>query len=265
MNCKICDHGTKAIFKAKILNKYHITYFHCDHCGFVQTEAPFWLEEAYLESINLSDTGILQRNLLFAEQTTPVLFFLFDRSGKFLDYAGGYGIFTRLMRDIGFDFYWHDPFTKNLFARGFEYNDNISNIELITSFECFEHLVKPLTELNRMLQISHHILFSTQLLPAPIPAPGNWWYYGLEHGQHISFYTVKTLTYLARINGLNFYTNGSYLHLMTNKKIKNSQFTRLLKASKKYSRKIKQVLISRTVADMNTIKTSTGIVDEDIV
>ncbi len=38
----------------------------------------------------------------------------------FLDYAGGYGVFTRLMRDIGFDFYWHDPYTQNLFANGFE-------------------------------------------------------------------------------------------------------------------------------------------------
>ena len=58
------------------------------------------------------------------------------------NYAGGYGIFTRMMRDIGFDFYWLDKYADNLLTNGFEYNKKIhKKIEAITSFESFEHFV----------------------------------------------------------------------------------------------------------------------------
>jgi hypothetical protein len=123
MTCKICTQTTKPIFTAKILNKYGIKYYYCEHCGFLQTEESFWLEEAYVESINVSDTGYMQRNLLLSKKLTILLSLFFDKNAKFVDYAGGYGVFVRLMRDIGFDFYWDDKYTTNLFARGFEYQN----------------------------------------------------------------------------------------------------------------------------------------------
>jgi hypothetical protein len=116
MTCKICTQQAKQIFTAKILNKYDIKYYHCEHCGFLQTEEPFWLEEAYGESINVSDTGYMQRNLLLSQKLTILLRLFFYKNAKFVDYAGGYGVFVRLMRDIGFDFYWDDKYTTNLFA-----------------------------------------------------------------------------------------------------------------------------------------------------
>jgi len=47
MKCKICSNETYNIFSAKILNKNNIKYFYCDYCGFLQTEEPYWLKEAY--------------------------------------------------------------------------------------------------------------------------------------------------------------------------------------------------------------------------
>ena len=89
-------------------------------CGYVQTEDPFWLEESYYSSINDSDTGMMMRNLWHMNVTTTLIYFLFNTKGQFLDYGGGYGVFVRLMRDIGFDYYWQDKYTENLFAQGFE-------------------------------------------------------------------------------------------------------------------------------------------------
>jgi hypothetical protein len=40
-------------------------------------------------------------------------------------------------------------------------------------------------------------MFSTLLVPEPAPKLEDWWYYGLEHGQHIAFYTRKSLAVLA--------------------------------------------------------------------
>lgn len=215
INCKICGNTSSLAFTEKVLNKYDVKYFKCNSCEYLFTENPYWLDEAYKSPINISDTGIMMRNIYFSKIVSSIIYFCFDKSAKFLDYAGGYGIFTRLMRDIGFDFYWHDDYTTNLLARGFEKSD--SRYELLTAFEVFEHFDKPVDELNKMLKHSDSILFSTVILPKDIPSK-DWWYYGFEHGQHISFYSDKTLRTLAEKFGLNFYPFKN-LFLMTKKKL----------------------------------------------
>jgi hypothetical protein len=192
MKCNICSQENNEIFKSTILKNYNISYFYCSNCGFMQTEEPYWLNEAYKDSINISDTGYVARNISLSKKITVLLSLFFDKKTKFLDYAGGYGLFVRLMRDIGFDFYWNDKYTQNIFARGFE-GSLSDNYEAITTFESFEHFVEPIKEIENMLSISKNIIFTTELLPDPIPYPDEWWYYGLDHGQHISFYGKDTL------------------------------------------------------------------------
>jgi len=80
---------------------------------------PYWLDEAYGDAISVLDTGLIQRNLHIAERLAPLLYFLFDHKAPYLDVAGGYGMLVRLMRDIGFDFYWSDKYCRNLFAECF--------------------------------------------------------------------------------------------------------------------------------------------------
>lgn len=216
MKCKICSQENNSIFNGKILKKFEVKYYYCSHCNFLQTEEPYWLDEAYSESINISDTGYMQRNINLSKKLTILLRLFFDQNAKFLDYAGGYGVFVRLMRDDGFDYYWDDKFTTNLFSRGFEYNKEV--IEAITTFESFEHFVNPLEEIEKMLKISKTVIFSTELLPNNIPEPKDWWYYGLDHGQHISFYNEYTFQFIANKYGLNYYNLGS-LQLLSDRSI----------------------------------------------
>ncbi len=169
MKCKICNYETKNIFSAKILNKYDVKYYYCNNCGFLQTEEPYWLKEAYSNPISIIDTGIMARNIGSSKITAVILYLFFNKYGKFLDFAGGYGFLARLMRDMGFDFYWHDPYSPNLVARGFESKSNSLKYELITSFESFEHFVEPIQEFENMIKFSDNILFSTELLPSLIP------------------------------------------------------------------------------------------------
>jgi hypothetical protein len=213
MNCKICK-STSALFgEAKILNKYLVCYFRCECCGFIQTENPYWLDEAYSETITKSDIGLIGRNLQMAYPTRKLILTCFDPTDKFIDYGGGYGIFVRLMRDQGFDFYRHDPLCKNLFADGFDASPNI-NYTLVTAWEVFEHLADPLTEIEKMLSYSRNFFFSTTLLPITPQPLDQWWYYGLEHGQHIAFYTHESLQVIAQKFGLKVhFTNGS-LHFI---------------------------------------------------
>jgi hypothetical protein len=150
-----------------------------------------------------------------------VIRFFFNRKGKFLDYGGGYGLFVRLMRDKGFDFFWYDKYSENLFSRSFIAFDLIGSddFELITSFEVFEHLVHPIDEISEMMKKGKSLLFSTELLPKfSIGSVDDWWYFSPDAGQHISFYSEKSLSYLASIFGCQVYSNGKNLHLFTYKK-----------------------------------------------
>ncbi|MBF0547342.1 MAG: class I SAM-dependent methyltransferase [Candidatus Riflebacteria bacterium] len=256
MLCKICGKATEKEISAKILNKYTADFFKCKNCCFLQTSDPFWLEEAYKNALNIEDTGVLQRNILISKILSVLIFFLYDKNGKFLDYAGGYGIFVRLMRDIGFDFQWCDKFSQNLLARGFE--KQFETYDLLTALEVFEHFVDPVFELENLLNISRNIFFSTQLLPDKITPPTNWYYYGFQHGQHISFFSLKTFYFLAEKYRLNFYSNGSTIHLLTEKKINPRIFLFLVKAARfGLSSFVERSLNSRTLQDsLNLFSTS---------
>lgn len=228
MNCRICAHDIEPFARSTLLGRFEIGYYRCTHCGFIRTEEPYWLSEAYSSAITASDVGLVQRNNQLAAITMVVISAFFRRGGRFLDYAGGYGLFVRLMRDSGYDFRWYDRYCENIFARGFEVSSSdMGPLEMQTAFEVFEHLADPAEELEQMLTRSKSILFTTQLLPEPHPRPGEWWYYGLEHGQHIAFYTRRSLAILAERSGLNFYTNGTSMHLFTGKRLCQPLFSAL--------------------------------------
>jgi hypothetical protein len=54
-----------------------------------------------------------------------------------------------MMRDKGFNFYLHDTFCNNLFAKHFDISDlpNYNSFDLLTAFEVFEYLENPIDEL----------------------------------------------------------------------------------------------------------------------
>lgn len=225
MKCKICSGPMLKFSVGKVLSKYDVQYYRCGSCGFIQTENPYWLQEAYANPINQSDTGLLERNIYLSRVTSNILRVLnFAPEAQFLDYGGGYGILVRLMRDAGKDFYWYDPFCQNLFAHGFEHRPGAGGqYELVTAFEVLEHSIDPIKDIEKMLSLGKNVLFTTECIPASCPKPGEWDYYGLDHGQHISFFSRKALDILAQKTGMRLYSRY-WIHLLTKKKLFNPAF-----------------------------------------
>lgn len=226
MKCLICNSRAREIFTKIILKKHKAIYLQCEKCGFVSaTPSSQWLEEAYNSAITSSDLGLLSRNNYNSQIVERLLFRHFDINGKFLDYAGGYGVFTRLMRDKGFDFYHEDTYCENLFAVDFEAKscENLQ-YELVTAFEFMEHTPDPVNAFHSILERTDSLLISTELIPNS--GIENWEYLATETGQHISLYTAKSLESLTNQFDLNFYTNGRNLHLATKKNLPKNTLKR---------------------------------------
>ncbi len=224
MSCNICKHQTRFLFKDIILNKYLISYFQCSSCNFIQTESPYWLDEAYKSAIGLLDIGLLSRNIRLREEIKPILNLIDTKlNGKFLDYGGGFGVFVRLMRDSGFDFFLFDRYCDNLFAKLFELKDTSCNtFNALTSFEVFEHLPDPISEIDEMWKLSDTIIFTTELQPdIKFKSTNDWWYFAPIGGQHLSFYHIKTLQELAAKYQCNLYSNGTHIHILTKTNVAN--------------------------------------------
>ena len=232
-----------------VLKKYTVKYFLCDTCLFLQTEDPYWLKEAYQTSTSTADTGIVSRSIFFSKLVTVLICLELDRQGRFLDFGGGCGLFTRLMRDVGFDYYWSDPYAENLLAKGFEFDPAKGSAGLVTSFESFEHFADPIREITQMFAFSSSIFFSTETLPIPLPPPGQWYYYAAHHGQHVSLYSVRTFQHIAEWFNANYYTNGTDLHLLTRKKLSAARFRFIVRYGKFLYPFLKRQLQSRTTAD----------------
>jgi hypothetical protein len=216
--CKICGAERKKIFEKKILEKHDVSYFECSKCGFIQTEKPYWLDEAYSSAITSVDVGLVYRNIYFSDIVEKILQSeVFDKNARFLDFAGGYGLFVRVMRDKGFDFYREDKYCDNLFAKYFDIKDLSEKdqaFELVTAFELMEHAENPFKELDYIFSMTESFLFSTELIPDENVE--DWWYIGAEHGQHISFYTKESLKKIAEKYGKTYFPYGN-LHLIAGK------------------------------------------------
>jgi hypothetical protein len=99
MNCKICNSASNQFFLSKVLHKFDVKYYKCTSCGFVQTENPHWLNEAYSSAITAQDFGLVGRNSYYAPIISLIIKLFYSKKSHFLDYCGGYGIFVLLMRD----------------------------------------------------------------------------------------------------------------------------------------------------------------------
>lgn len=192
--CRLCDGVLSHRFNLNVLQKYNVRYFECEECHSLQTENPYWLEEAYKNN-NLSnlDTGAAQRNIhnLAACYSISKLFNVKNA----IDIGGGDGLLCRLLRDYDINCYVKDKYKTPTYAQGFTEQD-FTTPDLVIAFEVFEHYRNPQTDLIDLFQYdSRVILVSTVLYKKERQ---DWWYLAPESGQHVFFYSKQAVELIAR-------------------------------------------------------------------
>lgn len=194
LNCRLCNTEANFVFNNKVLNKLDINYYRCPQCESLQTEKPYWLEEAYSRS-NLceDDLGAAYRTLKNQEK----VFFLGKLLNiqKALDWGAGDGLLCRLLRDYELNFFSSDKYSFPKYSSKFVIKD-YNNLDLIVSFEVFEHMSEPNQEIDFLFKKNSNSIFISTLFYNNNKK--DWHYLHPESGMHVFFYSKKSLEMIAK-------------------------------------------------------------------
>ena len=209
-NCRLCGGTLKHIYNLRILHRYDINYFECENCQSAQTENPYWLDEAYNKANEQNlDIGAIQRNL-HNVSACYVIAKLFGLKNV-IDFGGGEGLLCRMLRDYGANCYVIDKYREPTYGKGFTKPD-FESPDLLLAFELLEHFPNPKSDLEELFNYNPKVLmFSTEIY---CKQKQDWWYFALESGQHVFFYSMKSLHFLAAKYSYSLLVSGGFIIFM---------------------------------------------------
>jgi len=233
--CRLCGGALKNIFSQKVLGKYDVLYYKCAYCHSLQTEAPYWLDEAYkINNLSFMDTGAAQRNLYNLAACYIISKIL--KANNVIDVGGGDGLLCRLLRDYKINCYVKDKYATPTYGQGFA-EQNFDTPDLIVGFEVLEHYSNPISDLENLFSYRPRaLLLSTAIFTNEHQ---DWWYLAPESGQHVFFYSKKAIAMIATkykydlvMSGgfILFVNKASMLTKLASKIFLNSLIVRLLKS-----------------------------------
>jgi hypothetical protein len=190
--CRLCGGALIEKFKLTVLHKHNVAYCECSSCHSLQTQEPYWLDEAYAANDFNTDTGALQRNINnFAACFTIANLFNVKLA---VDFGAKDGILCRFLRDHQINCYAYDKYSKPSYVIDFATPPR-ENIDLLMAFEVLEHFPNPAQNLEEIFSFKpRYFLCSTELYAN---YGSDWWYLATESGQHVFFYSPAAINLIA--------------------------------------------------------------------
>jgi hypothetical protein len=113
--CPICKSSANGLFIMTIQAENQVELNSCSKCEFAFYPDQNWINQSFSDVLNSLDAGAADRTVIAADYLGVMLKSQKLSHGKFLDYGGGYGLLSRIMRDRGFNFENFHPRTNPLF------------------------------------------------------------------------------------------------------------------------------------------------------
>lgn len=205
--CRLCNSELKPKFQLKMLGKYDIHFFECSRCHSLQTEVPYWLDEAYgNQNLSNLDTGAARRNI----HNLAACFAISKLFGfhNVIDIGGGDGLLCRMLRDYGINCFVKDKYASPIYAQGFT-EPTFDKPDLVIGFEVLEHFANPQADLDDLF--GYHpkaLLMSTAMYTNQ---GSDWWYLLPESGQHVFFYSRQALEFIAKKYQYSLIVSGGFI------------------------------------------------------
>jgi hypothetical protein len=236
--CRLCDGPTHALFQASLLQKYEIRYLECADCKALQTETPFWLDEAYAHNLGDMDCGAAQRNLSSA--TAAMIVARIWHLKNAIDHGGGDGLLCRLLRDYGLNCFVEDKYASPTYAQGYAKPD-FETPDAVFAFEVFEHFTDPAKEIAALFARCPKILFgSTQQYTNQ---RADWGYLSRHSGHHIFFYSDAAMDVIGKRHGYKAVRSGPYFLFVRHDLANTAKLTMFNAMTNKYALRLLRGLL----------------------
>jgi hypothetical protein len=231
--CKVCG-GDAALFDVVDFNKsadrtqyprgligVPVIYRRCNRCDFIFTgffdafTPSQWTQYVYNRAYVDVDPDYLERRpRLNFLMITSLLSGMRDQIVG-LDYGGGSGETTELLRKAGWNFDTLDPFGATSLR-----SENEGAYNFCSAIEVLEHLTDPVGALAQIVSRTNNgrllILIGTVIHDGVVTPETrlSWWYAAPRNG-HISLYSRKAMRWLARRFELDYVSITKGTHLLT--------------------------------------------------
>ena len=221
--CPICHSQVRDFSQLLIRGKFEGRYLKCTSCNFIHAENPNWLEGSFTDVLNNLDIGSVDRCNIVADFVEVLANSLKVDNPKVLDWGGGYGLLTRILRDRGVRCTHYDPYTEPLFAENINLQTD-ARFDLIVLSEVMLHMTDPIRTLTELLKISDNIMFTAVIAPPDVTP--DWWYFMPDTGQHVAIFSRQTIPELGVALKVNTLSDNQFFHLVS--KDQQGVLTRLL-------------------------------------
>lgn len=194
-----------------------VRYYLCAECGFCfAPELQAWSPEEFSRHIYNDGYGAVDPDW---DATRPrnnaswldAMFGASKGQLRHLDYGGGSGLLSEILRGKGWDSTTYDPFVNTDVRM-----EDLGRFDFVTAYEVFEHVPDVgalLDNLTALCKPEGLILFSTLLSDGQVAQgqPLTWWYASPRNG-HISLFSADSLMRCITSRGLMLGSLNAGLH-----------------------------------------------------